>query len=357
MAGIVSRTKEGRTLLEVRFRDKGKERAIRLGAVTMTAANAFRDRLERLQRDHVAGVIDGGLHAWANALPEQQRRHLVAAGLIQSSNKPTGLTVGQWCRDYLDGFEGAASSKILIERTVQLLGAYSSIPLDKLTADDAHRWHGGLYHGGATGKRSEATVRKHVRNAKAIFNAAIDRELIARNPCRNLPSSSVARDRERYIEIQTIEAVIAACPSVEWRILFALARFAGLRVRSETDSLKWEHVDMERRRLTVFAKKTGATRIVPIVPRLHEILSEQTNRTGRVVPIHTIHGPDLRIIALAAKRWPARWQALRQAAATDFARQFPAHVVASWMGHSAAVSAKYYLQVPDDMFDRAVATH
>jgi integrase len=49
--------------------------------------------------------------------------------------------------------------------------------------------------------------------------------------------------------------VIDACPDAEWRLLFGLARYAGLRIPSESHRLTWADVDFERARLTVHSPR------------------------------------------------------------------------------------------------------
>src|SRR5205823_6070153 len=74
-----------------------------------------------------------------------------------------------------------------------------------------------------------------------------------------------------YVSMAELEKLIAACNTNGWKCLIALCRLAGLR-RGEAMSLPWAGVDMNNRRLIVFAQKTGQRRIVPIVPRLYELL-------------------------------------------------------------------------------------
>lgn len=95
---------------------------------------------------------------------------------------------------------------------------------------------------------SEAAVKTHCGNVKTIM-------------------------RER-------EAVIGACPDAEWALLFGLARYAGLRVPSETHRLTWADVSFDRARLTVHSPKTEhheghERRIVPIDPRLMKLLQDR----------------------------------------------------------------------------------
>lgn len=51
--------------------------------------------------------------------------------------------------------------------------------------------------------------------------------------------------------------------------------------------------------------------------------------------------------------WPKLFQNLRATRETELAETFPIHVVCEWIGNSAAVAAKHYLQVTDDHYDQA----
>ena len=53
--------------------------------------------------------------------------------------------------------------------------------------------------------------------------------------------------------------------------------------------------------------------------------------------------------------WPRLFQNLRASRETELAGLFPIHVVAAWIGNSAAVAAKHYLSVTDADFDKALA--
>ena len=48
------------------------------------------------------------------------------------------------------------------------------------------------------------------------------------------------------------------------------------------------------------------------------------------------------------------FQNLRSTRETELAEDFPIHVVCRWIGNSQPVAAKYYLQLTDDHFEKAV---
>ena len=66
-----------------------------------------------------------------------------------------------------------------------------------------------------------------------------------------------AREREFFVTREMASRVLEACPDAEWRLIFALSRFGGLRCPSETLALKWEHVDWARSRIHVQSPKTA----------------------------------------------------------------------------------------------------
>ena len=73
--------------------------------------------------------------------------------------------------------------------------------------------------------------------------------------------------------------MLEACPDAQWRLLFALSRFGGLRCPSEHLSLRWANVDWERGRMTVRSPKTEHfegrdSRVVPIFPELRPYLDQ-----------------------------------------------------------------------------------
>lgn len=67
--------------------------------------------------------------------------------------------------------------------------------------------------------------------------------------------------------------------TAQWRAMFALARYGGLRCPSEVLSLRWSDIDWDRERITVTSPKTehhedGASREIPLWPELRLYLEE-----------------------------------------------------------------------------------
>ena len=119
-----------------------------------------------------------------------------------------------------------------------------------------------------------------IRDAKAIFKRAVDDDLILFNPFDRLKVGAPKPDKDwHYVSLAELDKLLDASKTVGWKTLIALCRLAGLR-RGETLALPWTGVDWQARRLTVYAEKTGAKRIVPIDPKLYPILLAAFTNAG-----------------------------------------------------------------------------
>src|SRR5262249_42820787 len=104
-------------------------------------------------------------------------------------------------------------------------------------------------------------------------------------------------------------------------------------------------------------------RTIPIFPELREHLDAVWDQApdSEFVISHRDSAINLRtqlerIIAKAGlKPWPKLFQNLRSTRETELAAVYPLHVVTAWIGHTAAIAAKHYLQVTDADFERASA--
>jgi integrase len=363
VATLFVKTERGREvrMLQIVVPGLGRK-TIRVGQLPQRAAERFRDKVEVLvDCRRLNQAPDPDLVAWMAGVDDGAYNALAAAGLAEPRAPLTRMpTLGAFIDKHIaqkTGTVAPRSIQLLEQTKARLVARFgSATPLDKITADGALDWRAAMLEDGL----SEATVRLHTRNAKTVFNDAVERELISRNPFRKLPSAAVAAEHDFYVTTEMAEKVLAHLPDHRWRLFFGLGRYAGLRLPSESHILTWDQVDLQRRRLTVYAPKTGATRTVPIVPALAELLREAKARSPqgetRVLPLtaSNLHRRVHEAIEAAGlEPWEDLFQALRRSAETDFASKFPAHAAAAWLGHGVAVSAKHYLQVPDAMLDQA----
>lgn len=254
--------------------------------------------------------------------------------------------------------------------TVRYLLAYfgSDIRIERINRAATTDWRAALARGELPTERqpAEATVCQHVRNGKVIFNHAVRDDFILFNPFDRLKGNAGQPDKNwKYVTREELNRLLDACSSLSWCVLLALCRLAGLR-QGEALSLAWSAIDWETRRLEIIAKKTKRRRIVPIRPTLYSMLLEAFSTASEheelAIPQHSISRSnvwrDFGVICRKAglERWPDWCQVLRKNCETDWAQKYPQYVVSYWMGHDIKVSAQYYLQVPEQLYQEASAS-
>ena len=188
--------------------------------------------------------------------------------------------------------------------------------------------------------------------------------LLESNPFKKLKTGSeVNRDRDHFITREAAAAVLRGCPDEQWRLIFALARFGGLR-RCEILAMNWTDVLWDENKLRIDSPKTGV-RHCPIFPELMSLLRESfeaapegtTRLAYRYRRAANLGTQMNRIIERAGvPYWAKTFQNLRSTRRTELQENFQDHVVNSWMGHGSETAAKHYLQVTDVHF-AAAATH
>ncbi len=351
----------GRRRIQFTARD-GKRYTIRLGKVSKSQAEAFKVKVEQLVAASFTGVIENETNRWLATCDDVTYGKLAAVHLVKPRET---MTLGPWLEKYLAGRSDLKpKSKAALESTREKLVAYfkPGLPLRDITADQASEWRAKLQADGL----SVASVKHHVGNAKGMFNEACRRELILANPFEHLSGGSTAASNERYVTPEEAARIIGACPDVRWRVLFGLARFAGLRAPSETHLLTWGDVDWERGRLNVRSPKTEhhaghERRAVPIMPKLMKLLqdafADAKEGEQHVVTLRG-NGHVWRTMRVIIKRagvepWERLFQTLRSSCEREWAMSYPQFAVSKWIGHSIIVSGKHYANhVPDELYDQ-----
>lgn len=366
MGSISYDPKTGRRAIQFVAGD-GKRRSIRLGKVAARIAEEICRRVETLNTAGIAGMaIDGDTAAWLDKIGPDLHAKLAGVGLVQAR---AFAKLG----DFLDGYVAKRSDvkpnttrnlEVAKARLIAHFGRDRN-PLH-ITPADADAFALSLRETYAS-----ATVGRTVRRAKQFFRAAVRAKLIKDNPFADVKAPGQSNPaRKFFITREMAEKVLAACPDAEWRLIFALSRYGGLRCPSEHLALTWAGVDWERNRLLVPSPKTehhegGAERWIPLFPELRPYLEEAFDRAedGAVYVVSRCRASKVnlrtglqRIIHKAGmKPWPKLFHNLRASRETELAETWPIHVVCAWIGNTALIAAKHYLQVTDDHFERATA--
>lgn len=240
-------------------------------------------------------------------------------------------------------------------------------PMSQITEAEAEDFEQRLIGDGY----ARATVRKRVAVSKMLWKWALKRGYAKANPFAELKSATVATRRRYFVTRAEAAKVLDACPSVQWRLIFALGRYAGLRIPSELTRLTWADVDWERRRLRIRSPKTEAhdghdQRVMPIFPELMPYLQaafdEAQEGVVEVIDLREVRETTSaylrklmrQIIERAGlKPWPRLFHNLRATRQTELSQLYPAHAICEWMGNSVQVAADHYLSVTEAMTNRA----
>jgi len=363
----ISRDAAGRVRIKFVAADK-KRKAIWLGTISDRDAEMLLGKVEALLTAvKLNRPVDQQTAVWLADLSGPLAEKLAKAGLIP---KPQSATLAGFIDRYIHGRTDVKPGTVLTYYNVRrnLVDFFGpDKPLCDITPGDAAAWriwlktHEGL---------AESSIRTRCKVAKQYGWSAVEHRLIPESPFAKLKSASHGNETRFYfITQQEAQEVLEACPNAEWRLLFALSRYGGLRCPSEHLRLRWADVDWDRDRFTVHAAKTehqehGGIRVVPIFPELRpyfdEVWEQAEPGAEFVITSYRDSGKNLRtqltrIIRRAGlEPWPKLWQNLRSSRQTELTQQHPLHVVCAWIGNTAAVAAKHYLQVTDADYKQAL---
>ena len=369
MASISTDKKTG--CHRIYFNDlQGGRKGLRLGKIKRKdLAMSMKLRVEEILQDKTFNRAHSSeLAHWINGLPKDIRKKMVGVGLLDAV--PDTMTVAELIEKFLAEADVKPKTRDAYQQTTKSLMKYIGAKkmIDKLTSADADAWRTAC----VSEKLAKATIAKRTNVAKTIFKKAVKLGVLKVSPFEDLRvGSQVNEERSFYVDLETITNVLEQCPDAYWRTIVGLTRYAGLRCPSELQHLKWSDVDWDKKLLTVRSPKTEhhaghAVRIVPVAPVLQPILSELFDQAAEgdvwLFPKMNASSGNLRtsfhkIIERAGhKPWPRLFQNLRGSCATDWVDAYPAHQVASWLGHSVAIAARHYLKHKDLHVQAATGT-
>lgn len=245
--------KNGRTW-RVQVTVAGARKAIRLGRLPKKQADAVLRHVEALSASRIDGSAppEATSH-WLAGIDDGLRERLVKAGLADARDVALTMTIGELINDYINK-RFARLQRSTQQVHEQAFGAMRMVigadtPILDVTPADAEDFREALLAGGY----AEATVRRRCSVASMLFRYARRRRWIDRDPFDDaeVPRSAVATKHHAFITTEDAHAKLEQLPNLEWRLLFALSRWGGLRVGSEPRRLTWADIDWARHRFRV----------------------------------------------------------------------------------------------------------
>lgn len=356
----------------IQWRDGGKLLTIGLGRMPLKDARAFAVRFDKLLAAKISGLtVSEETVRWVANLPERWRTKLRSAGLLDSlviEKLPTPPLV-EFLSEYIAGRTDVKPNTLNEYRqTERNLTDYfkRNPPIDQITPHDCDSWVRWMHTKGL----KPTTYGKRIKTARMFFKAAIRQGLLKDNPLADIKApGQVNRSRDHFVSREVIDSVILSAPDYQWRLIISLARYGGLRCPSEVLALTWQDVKRDEGVLIVRSPKTArheseGVRRVPIFPELRPYIDEAwelaADRTTHLItryrdPSSNLRTQFLRIIKKAGQDpWPKLFQNLRASRETELVATFPLHVAAHFLGNSATIAQRHYLQITQDDYKRAI---
>lgn len=365
MASLRKEVDRNRSGWRLQFRQSGKRRSLWLGSISKRAAETVMRHVDELARAEAANTTpDAESAKWANGLDGRIRETLERWGLVEAApnrNTDADRFLGAFCERYIKGrTDVSQATRDKYGHTKRfLVGKFGEDRMLKtITKSDAKAWQRWLMEQpGSKGKTmAESTASKHVKRAKTMFDDAVDARLIPESPMDAIKGGDeVNRDRDFFITPEAAARVLNACPDAEWRLIFALARFGGLRV-CEILTVTLDDIQWSESRLRIDSPKTGL-RFAPIfpelLPHLEAVFNAAPGGQVRCLERYAVNAnlgtTANRIIERAGLvPWEKTFQNLRATRRTELQERFADHVVNGWLGQSSRVALKSYLQITPD---------
>ncbi len=190
----------------------------------------------------------------------------------------TDISVKNLCNQYLDYQESRASSGEIKLRQfydqTRLLRAFvihcgPNTPLSKISTIDLQSYRKKLINDA----KEPNTINNYISAVKAIFNWALDNEVLSSIPNLKAIKKISSRKSEKNIfsDAEIKKLLNAANPNLKAMILLGLNCGFGC---TDCAELKWENIDFEHARILFARTKTGVNRNLPLWQETIEALQK-----------------------------------------------------------------------------------
>jgi integrase len=222
--------------------------------------------------------LGGGKYHWVGRFPTRKARDTAVARArveLGRACTPESITCGEWADRYLVRYERdrkASSADTVRSALLRFKADFSDRPLDSITRIEALDWAEWVPVGVAS-------------VAVTCMNAALDAELIERNPFRGLGRRGRGRADQAPPTEEQFERLLGGCSALGWyapqmRSLIVFAAYSGMRP-GELFALEWSDIDFTQMRIDVQRRvykgvldtpKSGKMRRIALTPPARDAL-------------------------------------------------------------------------------------
>lgn len=263
---------------KLRWRDPRKrQRVIWLGDVSKKSAATYLRHISELIDAQTAGrQPQPETEKWLRSkqINSRVRSKLTEYGLAEPENEKLGTDagtyLGPYCDSYIAGRTDCKQGTLRnFEQAQRLLVEHFGCRkvLSTITEADAQRFYRWLVARGM----AESTIGKHIKRCKTIFAEAVSDRLLNTSPFKNQKGSSLAKADFFYVIPEIMTDVLDRCPDDDWRLIFGLTRYCGMRCPSEVLTLQWSDILWAENKIRIDSPKTGL-RFCALFPEIRPIL-------------------------------------------------------------------------------------
>lgn len=130
---------------------------------------------------------------------------------------------------------------------------------------------------------SPGTVIRYVATLSGAFNAALDRELIPRNPFRGVKPTKAEHDSEKQeraaFSMDEVKTILDRFPG-EWPDMVRVCLYTGGQRLGDIATMKWEQINMDGGLISMRTEKTKRRMNKPLIAPLKKILERRME--GRI---------------------------------------------------------------------------
>ncbi|MGL4593267.1 MAG: tyrosine-type recombinase/integrase [Thermoguttaceae bacterium] len=365
---MAERTQKGGWRINYRLAKNTREAICLPSSVSPELIRQFETLVCALVRCHRDGVRLSARDSLAiEKLPLDMRCKLSESGLIEPTAEESVPRLKAFLQDYKafrkDQKDGTQKhDNRLCNYLVEYFG---DVRLDTIKPSDAAKMKCWLMteRSGGRGRLEQTSANRAMTGIKAIFNHAIDCRYLKESPFSKVKGGSTEnRSRQYYVSEGEISAVIDSVSSVELKGVLAFARFAGLRIPSEIQDLRFEAFDFSTNIFCVPQSGKTGFRKVPIFEELRSNLEALKAAAGdspflfsrmrNCKNLGEMVKKSMRQSRLQA--WPKFFNNLRSSCITDKERLgWSRSVMDAVFGNSEAIRLSHYVQpMPDADYGR-----
>jgi integrase len=372
MATLIVKDKGKTPGYSIEWRDRnGQRRSSYLGGsrYTQKTAEEFKMIVEKIRfyQWNNSEITDKKTATWLQTAPPELLSKLEKADLIIVP-KPQDL---QWLWDTFISYRtDVKSSTMKLYLACRRLFFQTFLPtelVETITTEKLLNWKAILLTRYAAGG-----VATQLTIVNAMFNWAVRMEFLSKNPMFGIPfGSRVNQNTRRHITVGEYMKLLEACPSLEWRVIIALARFGGLRCPSELMQLRWSDIVWKLHGFWVRSPKTEhhSGHECRFVPLFSEIWTELKQLHEQIQPkdddfiIQSFQGksqwnlnsPFQKIARQAGlEKIVSPFRNMRKDRCNEVREQYGSEKETTWMGHSEKVMKKHYLDVTEKDYSDVV---